>query len=165
MRVEPPLACACKSSSWSKRYWKEQQSWRQIIVVNGVTVIPGNTFCDCYKIKRVIFPDSVIRIEYRAFEDCKNLIFIKWSLCLEHIGEWAFRLCNLSSAFIPPACQEICSFAFEENTNLSILHIPENTQLGKFPIFNKTALAQAYPISNERTLAQEHERQPEIHSP
>ena len=114
-----------------KRYWKERQSWQQIIVVEGVTEIPEKTFSCCFNVKRVIFANTVIRIRGCAFIGCKNLVFIKWSHRLEFIGTGAFGRCNLSSVFIPHRCREIKAWAFACNKNLSILNVPQDTQLGR----------------------------------
>ena len=46
-----------------KRHWRERLSWQQIIVVDGVTEIPERTFHSCWNIRRVIFADTVIRIQ------------------------------------------------------------------------------------------------------
>ena len=103
-----------------KRYFRQRLSWQQIIIVNGVTEIPASTFFGCKNIEKVIFADSVIRIEERAFFSCAGLFFIKFPTNLEYIGADSFKGCNLSSAFIPPTCQEICRDAFADNWNLSM---------------------------------------------
>ncbi|GFH57233.1 hypothetical protein CTEN210_13709 [Chaetoceros tenuissimus] len=90
-----------------KRYWRERQSWQQIIVVEGVTEIPDGTFCYCFNIKRVIFADTVIRIGLGAFFRCKSLAFIKWSINIEIIEQSSFSFCDLSSVFLPPRCREV----------------------------------------------------------
>ena len=104
-------------SNECKEYFRERFSWQQVIV-EGVMEIPEFTFSGCFNIKRVIFADTVIRIEHGAFFRCYNLVFIKLSLRLEYIGECAFELCNLSSVFVPPSCREIGMGAF-----LSLIHI------------------------------------------
>ena len=78
-----------------KDYFRERLSWQQIIVVEGITVIPEYTFYGCFNIKRVIIADTVIRIGIKAFLRCMNLVYVKWSLRLKYIGEAAFKLCNL----------------------------------------------------------------------
>ncbi|GFH43787.1 hypothetical protein CTEN210_00260 [Chaetoceros tenuissimus] len=128
-----------------KRYYRERQSWQQIIIVEGVTVIPERTFCYCFNIQRVIFANTVIRIEKCAFAICQDLVFIKWSMSLQYIGPLAFEACNLSSVFIPPTCQEICREAFNCCNNLSILHVPRQTALGE-NVFRYTALVEASPF-------------------
>ena len=113
-----------------KRYFRERLSWQQIIVVEGVTEIPSSTFYKCINIKRVIFADTVIRIGRCAFSNCGNLVYIKLSTNLEYIGDEAFENCNLYSVFIPPGCREIGRWAFRDNYNLTILNVPEDTEVG-----------------------------------
>ena len=134
-----PLSDECK------RYWKNRQSWQQIIVMEGVTEIPEKTFTRCKNIKRVIFANTVVRIGRYAFLSCKNLVLVKWSLNLEYIGRCSFQYCNLSSVSIPPRCREIAYAAFYCNKNLSILNIPQDTELGS-TIIQYTALAKASPF-------------------
>ncbi|GFH43865.1 hypothetical protein CTEN210_00338 [Chaetoceros tenuissimus] len=125
-----PLSDECKD------YIRERLSWQQVIVQEGVTEIPLCTFYNCYNIERVIFADSVIIIRKAAFHYCKNLLFIKWSINLQLIGEDAFRNCNLASVFIPPRCRYIGYTAFARNTNLTILNVPQDTHLGLSVIFS-----------------------------
>ncbi|GFH57193.1 hypothetical protein CTEN210_13669 [Chaetoceros tenuissimus] len=113
-----------------KRYWRERQSWQQVVVVEGVTEIPERTFGLCFNIKRVIFADTVIEIGQCAFQYCRSLTFIKWSINLEHIIFGAFKECNLSSVFIPPRCRFIGISAFMSNRNLTLFQVPQDTQLG-----------------------------------
>ncbi|GFH43826.1 hypothetical protein CTEN210_00299 [Chaetoceros tenuissimus] len=134
-----PLSDACKE------YFREKLSWQQVIVVEGVTEIPENTFFGCMNVKRVIFANTVMRIEKFAFYLCYRLAFIKWPMNLEYIGNDAFYECNLSSVFIPPRCVEICTRAFFKNKNLSIFHVPQDTELGR-DIITNTAIARASPI-------------------
>lgn len=136
-----------------KRYVRERFSWKQVVIVKGVTEIPEHTFYKCYNIKRVIFADTVTRIGRWAFSYCKNLFSIRslrsvirigsdafsycWNLTniklpptLEYIGQCAFRECNLVSVFIPPTCRYIGPLTFALNRRLTIMSIPQNTELG-----------------------------------
>ncbi|GFH43825.1 hypothetical protein CTEN210_00298 [Chaetoceros tenuissimus] len=142
--VETLDVSALDVSDECREYWRERFSWQQIIIVEGVTDIPYMTFSGCKNIKRVIFSNTVIRIEQCAFISCKNLVYIKWSMNLEYIGPYAFEECNLSSAFIPPRCREICESAFQCNENLSIFHVPQDTELGQ-GIIKCTSFAKASP--------------------
>ena len=116
-------------SSECREYWKERQSWQQIIIVEGVTDIPDCTFSRCYNVRRVIFADTVIEIGWRAFSFCKNLSFVKLPTRVEYIGSVAFHACNLSSIFIPPRCREVKSAAFSKNRKFEILNLSRNTTL------------------------------------
>ena len=116
-----------------KRYWKDRQSWQQIVVMEGVTVIPDSEFLHCRNIKRVIFSNTVIRIESFAFDWCRCIAYIKLSINIEYIGNGAFYNCDLTSVFIPPSCTEIGSGAFRDNYDLTIFHVHPNSnvQLGR----------------------------------
>ena len=129
-------------SNECKEYMKERLSWEQIVGMEGVTEIPERTFHRCENIKRVIFANTVVRIGRCAFARCTGLVFVKWSINLEYIGEAAFNDCNLSSVFIPPRCREIRDRAFQANKNLSIFHVPQDTELGR-DILERTAIARA----------------------
>ncbi|GFH46297.1 hypothetical protein CTEN210_02771 [Chaetoceros tenuissimus] len=118
-----------------KQYWRERQSWQQIIIEEGVTVIPDGTFLICRNIKRVIFADTVVRIKEHAFYGCIQLISLKLPIRLEVIGQGAFNACDLSSVFIPPSCRDIYYSAFALNRNLEICHVPQQTRIGDEMVF------------------------------
>ena len=124
---------------------RERLLWQQIIIVEGVTEIPADTFMLCWNIKRVVFANTVIRIERNAFYHCRSLVYVKWSIKLEYIGRGAFYKCNLYSVFIPPSCRDIGNYAFGYNKNLSILHVPQNTELCR-SVIPGTALVNSSPI-------------------
>ncbi|GFH61887.1 hypothetical protein CTEN210_18363 [Chaetoceros tenuissimus] len=132
-----------------REYWRQRISWQQIIVTDGVTEIPDSTFYNCWNIQRVIFADTVVRIEYQAFSDCRSLVYIKLSINLEYIGMWAFFLCNLSSVFIPSSCRVIRNDAFASNENLSIFSVPQHTELGR-DMIQFAALAKSSPFQLRR---------------
>lgn len=90
-----------------KRYWKERLSWQQVIIEKGVTVIPKEAFYKCYNIKRVIFSNTVIRIEEYAFTGCNSLISANLPINLEHVGMYGFCGYDLISVFVPPRCRSI----------------------------------------------------------
>ncbi|GFH57231.1 hypothetical protein CTEN210_13707 [Chaetoceros tenuissimus] len=113
---------------WSQDYWRERLSWQQVIVVDGVTEIPMITFEGCTNIVRVIFADTVIRIDFWAFAGC-SLTFIKLPINLEYIGREAFLACELSSVFLPPRCRVIGTGAFKGNENLEILNVPQEVEI------------------------------------
>ncbi|GFH56694.1 hypothetical protein CTEN210_13170 [Chaetoceros tenuissimus] len=149
-RVPGLEAINLSESDECKRYIRERLSWQQIIIVDGVTDIPASTFFGCKNIEKVIFANTVIRIERRAFSGCSSLVSIKLPTNLEYIGAYAFKRCNLSSAFVPPTCREICRYAFTGNRNLSIFHVPQDTELDREGIIQNTALARASPIVPNR---------------
>ncbi|GFH53321.1 hypothetical protein CTEN210_09797 [Chaetoceros tenuissimus] len=145
-----------------KAYWRERQTWKQIIVVEGVTVIPQLTFHHCKSIKRVIMADTVVRIEPCAFGKCSSLVFIKLSIYLEYIGVLAFKECDLFSVFIPPRCREIGAVAFYSNKNLTIFNVPRDTEIRGSVIFGTKLLHDSHFELNERGSYHDHTE--EVHN-
>lgn len=90
-----------RRSEFAKQYWRERESWQQIVVLDGVSIIPRQTFHGCKNIKRVILANTVTRIEGLAFSKCLLLDDVKWSMNLEYIGLNAFKSCALKNGFIP----------------------------------------------------------------
>ena len=122
---------------------EERHSWKVVIVLPGVEIIPKGTFYCCTNVKTVIMSDTVKRIEEGVFLDCHNLQFVRLSKILEYIGIEAFWNCeSLVSIFIPESCREIGSDTFCNCTKLIILSVPRHTQLGEDVIYG-TALIEA----------------------
>ncbi|GFH48633.1 hypothetical protein CTEN210_05109 [Chaetoceros tenuissimus] len=117
-------------SNECREYVRERLSWEQVIIEDGVTEIPRDTFTCCTNIKRVIMANTVIRIEDAAFNYCRCLTYIKLSINIEVIGECAFYGCGLVNVFISPTCKIIKKEAFRANPDLAIFHIHPNVQLG-----------------------------------
>ena len=121
---------------------EERYSWKVIIVLPGVEVIPVLTFNKC-NVKVVIMANSVRRIENEAFNWCRSLEFIKFSTNLGYIGHWAFNGCeSLTSIFIPESCRVIGYGAFHGCERLIILNVPQTSELG-VSVIARTALIEA----------------------
>ncbi|GFH46392.1 hypothetical protein CTEN210_02866 [Chaetoceros tenuissimus] len=136
-------------SNECKVYWRERETWQQVIVVDGVTEIPAWTFQRCKNIKRVIFSNTVVRIKQWAFSFCSSLFFIKLSINIEVIELGAFCNCNLTSVFIPPRCREIETAAFANNYDLTLFHVYPHTQLG-MNLLSETKLMKDSPFKLNR---------------
>lgn len=108
---------------------EERDSWRVVIVLPGVEVIPRDTFCDCENVHTVIMSDTVRRIERDGFFGCGSLYDVKLSRNLESIGMQAFYSCGLHSIFIPPSCREIGDSAFENCDMLLTFVVHRHTRL------------------------------------
>ncbi|GFH46356.1 hypothetical protein CTEN210_02830 [Chaetoceros tenuissimus] len=132
-----------------RKYWRERQSWQQIIVEEGVKVIPHKTFYRCFHIQKVIFANTVIRVEPLAFFQCYGLVFLKLSINLKCIAGGAFEECDLSSVFVPSQCKEIGTCAFAFNKRLSIFHILSDARL-KRQVIAGTALINDSPFDTNR---------------
>ena len=134
---------------------EERDSWKVIIVLPGVEVVPELTFYECSNVKTVIMNDSVKRVENEAFFCCFSLVFVKLSRNLEFIGEWAFYACKaLTSNFIPLSCRDIGKKAFAGCKKLIILGLPTQTTLGQ-NVMKGTALIEVSPFDADVEYIQE----------
>lgn len=108
--------------------WKERYSWEVIVILQGVEVIPKNTFAWCDSVEMVIMADTVKRIEDYAFFGCECLKYFQPSRNLEQIGMGAFVCCySLTSFFAPPSCREIDAEAYCCCRELILLHDHQQT--------------------------------------
>ena len=82
---------------------------------NGVTRIRRQAFC-LTKISRVVFPDSLVRIEDEAFYQCKNLKEIDFGNGIEQLGadgkQLIFSGCAFERLVFPSQIKEIGVSAF-----------------------------------------------------
>ena len=128
---------------------EERWSWRVIIILPGVEIIPEQTFKFCWNVTTVIMSDFVHVIREGAFKECSGLKSVKLSRNLQYIGVDAFFSCtSLTSIFIPPSCTEIDGFAFWGCKKLLILGMPQQTQLNEC-VFKGTALINRSPIKTD----------------
>ncbi|GFH55162.1 leucine rich repeat-containing protein [Chaetoceros tenuissimus] len=112
---------------------EERNTWQVIIVLPGVEIIPYGNFSACKNIEAVIMADdSVRKVDWYAFKDCKRLSYVRLSSNLEFIGDYSFKNCHsLTSIFIPPSCKWIGYWAFNSCSKLIIFVVPQHTQLGE----------------------------------
>ena len=86
---------------------------------------------ECMELKEIAIPASVIEIEKRAFEDCRNLAKIEFAegSQLQTIGDWAFYNCHeLAQLAIPEGVTEIGKAAFYGCTYLADVKLPASVQ-------------------------------------
>ena len=129
--------------------WEERDSWKVIIILPGVEIIPELTFRCCRNVETLIMADTVRRIEDDAFWGCRSLKFVKLSRNLEYIGAWAFATCeSMTSIFIPQSCVEIDYEAFWKCKRLIIFSVPQHTRLGR-SVIHDTALKNLSPFKED----------------
>ncbi|GFH44360.1 hypothetical protein CTEN210_00834 [Chaetoceros tenuissimus] len=138
-----------ENREWLDYDWQERNSWKAIIILPGVEIIPRDTFCNCENVEVVIMADTVRRIECWAFSHCKKVAFVKLSTSLEHIAIGAFFDCtSLTSIFIPPSCEEVLDMVFQKCSALMIFVVPPRTELEGRVIAN-TALIKESPFETD----------------
>lgn len=80
------------------------------------------------RLKLAILPKSVLHIDYCAFYNCKNLIYIRLPKGLRTIGRSSFNGCtNLKSVKLPHGMNSIGIYSFKNTGNIEI-HIPATVQ-------------------------------------
>ena len=96
-----------------------------------VTEIGKNTFSDCHKLQKILYPADLQKIGRGAFQRCGNLERIEFPDSLEQIGEWAFKDCKIDHIDLPGGIKVVPRSAFNACSNLRVLKIAEGiTELG-----------------------------------
>ena len=107
-----------------------------------VTTIGKYAFKDCYSLKSITIPDSVISIGYGAFENCDSLTSITIPDSVTTIGDYAFSGCDsLISITIPNSVTTIGQSAFSGCDSLTSITIPDSvTTIGDYAFRNCDSL-------------------------
>ena len=108
------------------------KSAENVVIPDGITVIPPKAFYCCSNMKSISIPDSVISIGDQAFFGCYNLTNIIIPDGVMSIPENAFYGCgNLISIMLPDSVTCIGQNAFGECSNLTSITIPDSvTSIG-----------------------------------
>ena len=94
----------------------------------GKIVLDGNAtgsgeFYECFNLKTIILPNSVVRIDADGFRFCENLTSITIGNNVEIIGNSAFDDCrSLTTITLPASIKEIRRQAFCDCSNLTSLY-------------------------------------------
>lgn len=112
----------------------ECQSLKTVELSEGLEVLgtdeyrdDGRTWCGVFEqspVECVKLPSTLRRIEYSAFENCKNLKNIKLPEKLEYIGKRCFSESRLESVILPPALKAIENSTFDECKELKEVTLP-----------------------------------------
>lgn len=87
-----------------------------------VTVIGADAFRGATDITCVVLPQTIEKIDYRAFYGCRNLTQINFPEGLRTIGAWAFYNAALTELHLPDSLETLGyeSFAFNDMTHVTI---------------------------------------------
>ena len=69
-------------------------------------------FDACYKLKNIVIPDNIEKINEGAFWDCRNLESVTIGKNVKSIGKYAFQNTKLTTITIPSNVQKIDFNAF-----------------------------------------------------
>ena len=117
------------------KYFGEDES--EIIIpaeIDGmpVTKIGEKCFEDHEEIERVILPDTLKVIDYRAFYGCSNLTDMNMPETLEKTGGWVFAHTGFESFTFPEGFTSLGYGAFYGSDNLKTVILPEGvTSIGE----------------------------------
>ena len=103
-------------------------------IPNSVTKIDRRAFSCCSNLTSIILPNSVTHIGGFAFDNCSNITSIKIPDSVTTIADYAFNQCSsLTCIDIPNSVTYIGSFAFSSCNSLTSVAIPDSvTYIGGY---------------------------------
>ena len=101
--------------------------------ITNLTIIPESAFANCTKLKSIILPDTIIRIEDNAFYNCTSLEEFKFPESIQEIGKKAFANCSsLNSIVLPDKITELPENLFSGCSNLQEISLSDKVnKIGK----------------------------------
>lgn len=104
------------------------ETFEELVLPEGMTVIPGCMCENCRELKKVILPSTIKVISNAAFYNCKKLSEINLPEGLEVIWDDAFSSCHsLRRIILPSGLKQIKPEAFETSAIESI-ELPEGLE-------------------------------------
>ena len=101
-----------------------------------IVEIGSSVFAGYENLTTITIPDSVTKIEDRAFQDCKSLTSITIPESVTYIGSSAFSRCkSLTSITIPESVTYINNEVFYGCENLTSITIPDSVTKIRFGMF------------------------------
>ncbi len=103
-----------------------------LIIPNGVTVIPAYALQNYSDLISITIPNSITSIGTYAFSDCSNLTNISIPVNVSYIGSGIFSGCSsLTSIAIPDGITNISSYIFDGCSSLTSITLPDSvTSIG-----------------------------------
>ncbi|MBQ7581175.1 MAG: leucine-rich repeat protein [Clostridia bacterium] len=126
----------------SNPFYRNNRNIKSVIIEDGVTSIPTDSFFGCIRLTSITIPDSVTSIGSGAFYECTELTSIEIPDGVTSIGIGTFQHCSgLTSVIIPSSVIKIDDNAFSGCTGLTSVTIPNSvTRIGVFAFYNCTGL-------------------------
>jgi len=99
---------------------------RRISLPNTVVKIDDYAFDNCYKLESPLLPSSVEFIGFNAFSDCSSIKSLVFPNALVEIESCAFERCSsIERIAIQPSLEKIGRDVFDDCSNLKELHIAD----------------------------------------
>ena len=125
-------------------------------VDEGYKVVGSFCFCQCYQLKSVILPRSLVTLKNSAFEDCHSLsnITILQRSQLVHIGEYCFNECtNLTTFVISSSVKSVGDHTFTDiKTKFVVFYYPLNNNYDKTMFENTPDVVIYTPLNGATTF-------------
>ena len=95
-------------------------------IIDGlpVTSIGEKCFEDHTYIKKLVLPETLEAIYYRAFYGCSNLVEMNIPASLTHVGGWSFAHCGFVNVIFPDTFDALDYGAFYGCNNLETVVLP-----------------------------------------
>lgn len=105
-----------------------EETFEELVLPEGMTVIPGCMCENCRELKKVILPSTIKVISNAAFYNCKKLSEINLPEGLEEIWDDAFSGCHsLRKIALPSGLKRIKPEAFE-TTVIESIELPKGLE-------------------------------------
>ncbi len=102
----------------------------EVVIPDGVAVIPKNTFAYCASLESVVFGEGVESIGDNAFTDCRALKSVTIPAGVKSIGQYAFSMCEaVASLSFSHGLTEISSYAFSAMDSLESVVLPDSLKV------------------------------------
>ena len=115
-----------------------------------VRIIAENCFDGHVEILKVVLPDTVRTIEYRAFYGCSHLREMNFPDGLKEIGEWCFSHTAIPKVMLPDSVKKLGDGAFYSCTKLETVVLSPNVQALGEDTFRKCVRLKSVTIPSER---------------
>lgn len=87
----------------------------EIVVPNGVTMIPTYCFHGCKKLPAIYFPNGIVIIDEYAFSGCETIAEIQMPAALDELGFYAFQNCTSLQTVITHKITTLNLYAFADS--------------------------------------------------
>ena len=100
----------------------------ETVILKDIVSVPGNTFYDCSKVKKIVLPKTVTEIGEYAFAGCSSLTSINVPENVKTIGDGAFKNCTSLKKITLPKGIEEGNNVFEGCENIKVIFGEEKTE-------------------------------------
>ena len=119
-------------------------------ISSEVKTIESHDFEDCYRLRSIVIPDNVTKIEYEAFKNCTALQEIKLSNTLVYIGAFAFDGCSsLTEISLPDSITELEEAVFYNCEALKEIKLPSAIRYIESSLFKNCISLKTVKIPNQ----------------